>query len=192
MKPALCRPFCIGIHLMATFSHHKLAEIQARESVQSSRPTVMIVDDKDANLSVMSAILRPHYHVLEARDGQEALALIQGLEQAESLACIVSDHRMPNMTGVEFLSRTHSHVPDAMRIIVSGYIDVDAVIDSINKAEVCKFLVKPFDASDFLEAVQFAASTFERRRLLAQTHARLIEETHALKQRVAELEQSKA
>jgi FixJ family two-component response regulator len=173
---------------MATFSYHKLSQIQAADAAGAPRHTVMIVDDKDANLSVMAAILRPHYHILEARDGQEALALMESLEQRDHVACIVSDHRMPRLTGVQLFERILPLAPHAARIIVSGYIDVDAVVDSINKAEVYRFIVKPFEADDFLHTVQRAVASFEDKQAAAESHRQLLAENLALSQRNAELE----
>ncbi|HYD79876.1 MAG TPA: response regulator [Paucimonas sp.] len=173
---------------MAIFSKQKLDSIEAREKLETPRHTVMIVDDKDPNLSVMTAILRPHYHLLEARDGQEALALIESMEDTSSLACIVSDHRMPRLNGVDLFERAQPLLPHTLRIIVSGFIDVDAIVDSINKAEVYRFVVKPFDADDFLATVNGAVKTFERQRERAESYAKLVEENQALRAKIEQLE----
>ncbi|WP_342119264.1 response regulator [Pseudoduganella sp. OTU4001] len=145
----------------------------------------MIVDDKSANLSVMAAILRPHFRVLEANDGQEALTMLQTMDDAQEVACIVSDHRMPRMTGVELFEQLQPLLPNAVRIIVTGYIDVDAVVDAINKAEVYKFIVKPFDAREFLAMVQRAVDKFDEEQ---NRHAGLLAENRALQARIAALE----
>lgn len=160
------------------FSPEKLSQVEAQESAAAASQTVMIVDDKSANLSVMAAILRPHFRVLEANDGQEALTMIKSLEDPHSVACIISDHRMPRMTGVELFEQVQPLLPDAVRVIVTGYIDVDAVVDAINKAEVFKFIVKPFDAKEFLATVKLAVEKFSAQRAL---HARIA----ALEARVA-------
>ncbi len=167
------------------FSSQKLSQIEAQESATSTRHTVMIVDDKSANLSVMAAILRPHFRVLEANDGQEALTMLQTMDDAQEVACIVSDHRMPRMTGVELFEQLQPLLPNAVRIIVTGYIDVDAVVDAINKAEVYKFIVKPFDAREFLAMVQRAVDKFDEEQ---NRHAGLLAENRALQARIAALE----
>ncbi|MBV8636039.1 MAG: response regulator [Burkholderiaceae bacterium] len=149
---------------MAIFNKQALESITAKEMSNAAVHSVMIVDDKAANLSVMAAILRPHYHLLEAHNAQEALALIEEYPDRESLACILSDYRMPIMTGVDFLERAKQLLPLTSRVIVTGYIDVDAIIDSINKAEIHRFIVKPFDASDFLAAIESAVQAYEKRR----------------------------
>jgi response regulator RpfG family c-di-GMP phosphodiesterase len=176
---------------MTLFSREKLTQLEASEHAPVLRHSVLIVDDKDANLSVMAAILRPFYHILEARDGQEALSMVAGLEHPDSLACIISDHRMPRMTGVELFEKVMPLVPRTVRIIVTGYIDVDAVVDAINKAEVHKFIVKPFDASEFLATVQRAVESFDAQQRLLDGHAQLLEENRALRQRNEELERDR-
>ncbi len=173
---------------MTLFSREKLSQLEASETTAAPRHTVLIVDDKDANLSVMAAILRPFYHVLEARDGQEALTLIEGLSNPDDLACIVSDHRMPRLTGVELFERVQLILPRTIRIIVTGYIDVDAVVDAINKAKVHKFIVKPFDAADFLATVQGAIEIFDVQQKFAASHSQLLSENRALQSRNEELE----
>jgi response regulator RpfG family c-di-GMP phosphodiesterase len=147
---------------MAFFSKQSLDRLDAKEASNAIRHTVMIVDDKPTNLSVMAAILRPHYHLLEAGDGQEALNVIEGLDESQVLACVISDYRMPHCNGVELLEQVQQRMPQTTRIIVTGYIDADAIIDSINKAGIFKLIVKPFAATDFLLAANSAVEKYEQ------------------------------
>lgn len=124
------------------------------------RPSVMIVDDMDANVSVMATILRPHFDVIEAHDGNEALRLIEQLGPEQQLACIISDHRMPRMSGVQLFERMLPLLPDTRRILVTGYLDIDAIIDAVNKGQIYRFVAKPFDARDFLLTVRCAAASY--------------------------------
>lgn len=167
------------------FSSQKLSQVEAQEAAAGTGHTVMIVDDKSANLAVMAAILRPHYRVLEANDGQEALTMLQDMEHPESVACVISDHRMPRLTGVELFEQLQPLIPNTVRVIVTGYIDVDAVVDAINKAEVYRFIVKPFDAKEFLAIVKGAVDKFDEQQ---QRHAGLLAENRALLARIAALE----
>ncbi len=146
---------------MVVFSAKNLAQLQA--DLHSALPSysVLIVDDKESNLSVMASVLRNHYHVLEARDGLEAIGILDRTSELGNLACIVSDYRMPRMGGVELFIEAKRLVPLTSRIMVSGYIDVDAVIDSINLGGICKFIVKPYDSQQLLDAVNFAVKQFE-------------------------------
>jgi len=159
-------------------SFDKINEIQ--ESIKP-RYTVMVVDDKESNLGVMSGILKADYHVIEARDGQEALALIEKMENLDLFACIISDYRMPQMNGVELLEKAQLFAPHASRIIVSGFIDIDAIVDSINRGGICKFIVKPFEMNNFLEAAKCGVQLFE-------SYAEQVAETQTLHKRISELE----
>lgn len=158
---------------MAIFKKEILAQIERDAELPAERHTVMIVDDKDANVSVMAAILRPYFHLVEARDGQEALKLIEAMDAPHTLACVISDHRMPKMTGVELFERCVSLLPHTRRILVTGFMDLDAIVDSINKGAVYKFVAKPFDAADFLLTVRCAVASFDSRRCLADYHLEL-------------------
>jgi response regulator RpfG family c-di-GMP phosphodiesterase len=154
---------------MTIFKKEALDQINLSLVATGQRATILIVDDKESNLSVMSGILKADYHVLEARDGLEALALIENMEDRAALACIISDYRMPRLNGVELLERAQLLVPDALRIIVTGFIDIDAIIDSINRGGIYKLIVKPFEVNDFLTAAQGAVKKFEvQRDLLMQ------------------------
>jgi response regulator RpfG family c-di-GMP phosphodiesterase len=158
---------------MAIFKKENLDPIDDKTATPASRHTVMIVDDKEANVAVMAAILRPYFRLVEVHAGQEALKLIETMPASEALACIVSDHRMPHMTGVELCERAAQLRPQTKRIMVTGFMDLDAIVDSINKAEVYRFIAKPFDAADFLLTVRCAVAAFERQERLAQYHAEL-------------------
>lgn len=158
---------------MAIFKQERLARIESDLAQRVFRHTVMIVDDKDSNVSVMAAILRPYFHLIEANDGQEALALIDDMADTGMLACVISDHRMPKMTGVDLFEQVLPRLPQARRILVTGYLDLDAIVDAINKGEIYRFIAKPFDAAEFLLTVRIAVASFESQRQLAQFHQEL-------------------
>ncbi|HEY0061284.1 MAG TPA: response regulator [Telluria sp.] len=146
---------------MANFKTSNLAAIGSQHALPATRPSVMIVDDMDANVSVMATILRPHFHVIEAGDGPEAMALADAIRAPQTLACIISDHRMPRMSGVQLFERMQRLLPDTRRILVTGYLDIDAIIDAINKGKIYHFIAKPFDAPEFLLTVQCAVASFQ-------------------------------
>jgi len=107
--------------------------------------SVLIVDDEPGNLSVLRAMLGQRYRLLEARDGDEALALIEGLPDSLHPQVVLSDQRMPRMAGVELCERLRERLPEAIRIILTGFVDVGAIVDAINRAGIYKFIVKPYD-----------------------------------------------
>ncbi|HEY5801317.1 MAG TPA: diguanylate cyclase [Burkholderiaceae bacterium] len=174
---------------MALFSKKKLDELVARELSNEPRQTVLIVDDEEANRNVMANILGPYFNLLQATDGQDALRVIDGLGPSAQLACIVSDQRMPNLTGIELFQRVQKLLPLTVRIIVTGYVDVDSIVDSINNAEIYKFIVKPFDVNDFLLTVRRGVESYELHRQLSEYHRDLAEQVRV---RTRELEESQA
>jgi CheY-like chemotaxis protein len=140
---------------MATLKKPRMAAGDSANIQPEIRQSILIVDDNDPNLSVMASLLRPLYQIREARDGEEALMIIRSLDETEQghLACIISDYRMPRMNGVDFFVKVRELTEATPRIMVTGYIDFDAVVDAINLGGVSKLLVKPYDASDLLESV---------------------------------------
>ena len=88
---------------------------------------ILVVDDEPDNLDLLDRVLSPTYEVLRASSGQEALQI---LAQAQDVAVIVSDQRMPKMTGTEFLSLTAMQYPDMIRILVTAYTDVDDLVEA--------------------------------------------------------------
>ena len=112
-------------------------------------PTIMFVDDEARVLKSMRAMFRRDYRVLLANSGEEAL----GLLAENAVDVVVSDQRMPHMTGVEVLSKIKQRSPDTVRILLTGYADLAAVEASLNEAEVYKYLMKPCPAEEVRGAV---------------------------------------
>jgi two-component system response regulator HupR/HoxA len=106
--------------------------------------------------------------VLRAEGGPAALAILA----AEDVAVIVTDYRMPGMTGVELLRQSQEHRPDALRIVLTAFTDVDSLMDAINTGRIYHFVPKPWDPNALLLVVRRAAERWE----LAQENARLRDE----------------
>ena len=113
--------------------------------------TILVVDDELPNLQKLQRTFVHRYRVLAASSGMEALKLI---ENSESVSVIIADQRMPDMTGVEFLRRTLASHPDSVRIILTGYTDVDVLMEAINVCKVFRYIVKPWDPPDLLMTVE--------------------------------------
>lgn len=150
------------------FNLEKLREIKQREAPTSKRPRVMLVEDEPANLRMMAALLERDYEIIDAADGHAAWEMLQNMPDRDSLTCIISDQRMPRMAGVELLERAQELLPKPVRMIVTGFMDVNAIVDSINKAGIYKFIVKPFDATDFQLTVRRAVESFQLQRQLEE------------------------
>ncbi len=117
------------------------------------RGTVLFVDDERRVLTSMRAMFRRDYEVLLANSGQEAIDLLRD----HAVDVIVSDQRMPGMTGVEVLKAVKTLAPSAMRILLTGYADLKAIEASINEGEVFRYLTKPCPSEQLKEAIGLAA-----------------------------------
>ena len=104
--------------------------------------TILVVDDEIANLQKLYRTFVNRYPVLSAMSGREALELVQ---KNKDIAVIVADQRMPDMTGVDFLRKTLDPLPHAIRIILTGFTDVNVLMDAINTCKVYRYMVKPWD-----------------------------------------------
>ena len=132
------------------------------------RPKVLIVDDDDTVLRVLAASLEADYDVSTADSGQHALEILGKEEQS----VLLSDQRMPEMTGVELAARARELQPHIVPIIISAYTDPPDIIAAINQGQVFRFIRKPWDLSDLLHTLQQAAT----RHQLSRDNARLVAE----------------
>lgn len=102
---------------------------------------VLYVDDEVNNLNSFKATYRRDYKVYTANSGPEALEIIKEIQ----FPVIITDQRMPEMTGVEFLVEVLKISPDSIRILLTGYSDINAVIDAVNKGQIYYYVNKPWD-----------------------------------------------
>ena len=104
--------------------------------------TLLLVDDEASILTSLRRLLRKDgYEILFGNGGEEGLALLA----QHPVDVILSDQRMPNMTGVEFLRRVKIAYPDTVRMVLSGYTELQSITDAINEGAIYKFLTKPWD-----------------------------------------------
>ncbi len=123
---------------------------------KSRKPKILIVDDEPDNLDLLYRTFYRDYHVLRAADGAEALSI---LAQRNDITVIISDQRMPNMSGTELLSLTAEQYPDIIRIILTGYTDVEDLVGAINTGKVFKYVTKPWEAEHLKSVVKQAVDT---------------------------------
>ncbi|MEM6518041.1 MAG: SpoIIE family protein phosphatase [Cyanobacteria bacterium P01_C01_bin.70] len=137
------------------------------------RLKLMVVDDEPDNLDLLYRTFRRDFKVYKAEDGFRALEV---LESAGEMAVIISDQRMPRMNGTEFLSRTVEQFPDTIRIVLTGYTDVEDLVEAINSGKVFKYITKPWNPRELKTVVTQAAETFrvvkQRTQVLTQALAR--------------------
>ncbi|AFY64922.1 response regulator [Geitlerinema sp. PCC 7407] len=123
---------------------------------EDSKPKILVVDDEPDNLDLLYRTFRREFKVLRAENGPAALEI---LEAEGDVAVIISDQRMPLMSGTEFLSLTATRYPDIIRIILTGYTDVEDLVEAINAGKVFKYVTKPWDDEELRGVVQQAVDT---------------------------------
>jgi len=122
--------------------------------------TLLLVDDEENILSALTRLLRRDgYRILRANGGKAGLEILK----CNEVSVIISDQRMPEMTGVEFLSQVKELYPDTVRIVLSGYTELNSVTNAINKGSIYKFLTKPWDDNLLRNHVREAFEYFEWR-----------------------------
>ncbi|MFH1965692.1 MAG: sigma-54 dependent transcriptional regulator [Acidobacteriota bacterium] len=121
---------------------------------------VLIADDEIANLQKLKRTFAGTYTVLEATSGKEALKILE----TESVAAIITDQKMPSMSGVELLARSLELSFDSVRIILTGYTEVDDLMDAINQGQVHRYITKPWEPNSLREAVRKELESWELRR----------------------------
>ena len=119
--------------------------------------TVLIIDDEDFILSSLNRLLRQEFNVLLANSGQEGLELMKKHE----VHVVVTDQRMPGMTGVDFLSLVKGEHPDAIRMLLTGYSDLESVIAAVNSGNIYRYLVKPWNPGEFISIVREACFKYD-------------------------------
>lgn len=127
-------------------------------TTKSKKLKLLVVDDEPDNLDLLYRTFRRDFHVLKADSGINAL---QVLATEGEVAVIISDQRMPEMKGTEFLSKTVPQFPDTVRIILTGFTDIEDLVEAINAGQVYKYITKPWDPGELKAVVQRAAETYD-------------------------------
>ncbi len=118
---------------------------------------LMVVDDEPDNLELLYRTFRRDFQVYQATNAASAFAI---LDKEGEMAIIISDQRMPQMNGTEFLSRTVERFPDTIRILLTGFTDVEDLVDAINSGQVFKYITKPWKPDRLKIVVEQAADAY--------------------------------
>lgn len=119
--------------------------------------TVLFVDDETSVLNAFKRLfVDKDFSLITAESGEAALDILR----SDPVAVVVSDYLMPKMTGIEFLERAKAVAPDSIRILMTGNADLNAAIDAINRGEVYRFIIKPWDDAQLVETISNAVSRF--------------------------------
>jgi len=149
------------------------------------RHCLLVVDDEPDVCDSVHDLLRLEFRVLKARSADEGYRLMQENE----VHIIMTDQRMPRVTGVELLANVRARHPYAIRILFTGYADVEAVIAAINQGRIFRFLRKPWQPEEIEGAVREAAAEYDRLVKQAEERERLRAEIAALRDRLSALEE---
>lgn len=122
-----------------------------------SKHSILCVDDEVDNVDALERLFRRKFTVLKATSAAAALDLLA----KHPVTVIISDQRMPQMTGVEFLQESLKTHPNAIRILLTGYTDIDSVISAINSGQIYRYVTKPWDPVDLANAVDRAVERYE-------------------------------
>jgi len=130
---------------------------------------ILCIDDEQDIVDALFRLLRKDYEVLTATSGSEGLQILKDNE----VSLIISDQKMPEMNGVETLKRSIEINPDCIRILLTGYTDIESVIDSINSGEVYRYITKPWDPIDLVNTVNKSIEKYEIKSELKQKNKEL-------------------
>lgn len=125
----------------------------------NNKITILYVDDEMNNLISFKAVFRIKYNVLTAISGEEAIKILRN----NLINIIITDQRMPNMTGVEFLESILNEYPDPIRILLTGYADMNAVVDAVNKGKIFHYLTKPWNEEELDMTINRAFDIYKTR-----------------------------
>ncbi len=122
------------------------------------KPKLLVIDDEPEILQSLRGLLRREFELHIAQGAEEALAILA----AHPIQVILTDQRMPGMTGVELMAKARKEYPETVRIVFTGYADIKAVVDAINHGGLYRYLTKPWDPDELIEVLHEAAAEYRR------------------------------
>ncbi|MDF2517028.1 MAG: response regulator [Sphingobacterium sp.] len=137
--------------------------------MENKKISILYVDDEENNLFSFKATFRLKYNVFTAISGAKAIELVK----SNPIDIIITDQRMPEMTGVEFLEEIIKIDAAPMRILLTGYADMAAVVDAVNKGKIFHYLNKPWSETELDQTIQRAYEVYTERQKIIETNAQL-------------------
>ena len=135
------------------------------------QPIVLYVDDEPANLAVFEMSCGDSFEVVTAGSGAEALAIVRERE----VGVLLTDQRMPGMSGIDLAEAVRLEQPEAIRLLITGYSDLTAAVDAINRGQVRRYLKKPWELHELRSALRESLELYETTRRLHALEGRLFE-----------------
>jgi len=161
----------------------------------SARPILIVDDEEIVLVALRDTLLHEGYNIVSSPHAVHALSVLK----EQQFSVVITDQQMPMVSGLEFLAQVRQIQPDATRILITAVLNLTTLIDAINKAEIYRFVVKPWSREELLASVKSAVERFEfisnNSRLLSQTLAmnhQLQQTNRALENQVARLTRQNA
>jgi len=152
-------------------------------SVSERKYNILYVDDEESNLRIFRTTFKREFNIFLAVSGFEAIKILH----QQAIHLIVTDQKMPEMTGTEFLEKTIPEFPNIIRIILTGFSDIEAVVRAVNKANIYKYVTKPWNREEFKVTLDEALALYQYREDKDITISLLEKENKLLKEKVEEL-----
>ncbi len=137
----------------------------------TDRPTVVYVDDEPINLKVFEASFKMRFNVITCQGGPAALEV---LRNRSDIGVLITDQRMPVMSGVELLEKVRQDFPDIQRMIITAYSDMQAVVASVNRGQVSRYFVKPWVREELSAALEDALKIYELQTKVREVQLRML------------------
>jgi response regulator RpfG family c-di-GMP phosphodiesterase len=137
--------------------------------MNNDKISILYVDDEENNLISFKATFRLKYKVFTAISGSDAIKILG----SNLVHVIITDQRMPNMTGVEFLEKIIDDFPDPIRILLTGFTDMNAVVDAINKGKIFHYLTKPWNEEELDKTIERAYDIYMEKEKIKQMNEKL-------------------
>ena len=137
---------------------NSVGELISATSVNNEH-TILIVDDEINNIQLLKRTFRGKYRIITASNGLEALETLKS--NINDISLIVSDHKMPIMEGTKFLEEANKIAPDVIKILLTGFSDVEIITDAVNKCNLFQYVLKPFNPDELQEAVRNGIDKFD-------------------------------
>ncbi len=139
------------------------------QQMSDKKIDILYVDDEENNLISFKATFRLKYNIMIAVSADAAMKILE----TKPVEIIITDQRMPNMTGIEFLEKVIEKYPDPIRILLTGYADMNAVIDAVNKGKIYHYLSKPWSEQELEETIKKAFEVYQANKEIKEMNSKL-------------------
>ena len=136
-----------------------VASFNVPDDIEDDFSNILYVDDENSNLRVFDSVFSRYYNVFTANNGKTAIKLLRQYD----IHMIITDQKMPEMTGTDLLEQTLHEFPDIIRIILTGFADIQAIIKAINKCSIYKYVTKPYENSEMKDIIDKGLDIYKMR-----------------------------